>query len=328
MFIVESAKSINYSDVNMPEITDFSDDAYNIMEGSMFFEEGVSKIIRASALAEVCAFKEGTIDAFSEGVGEKIKEKLYQLWEKFKAFIIKVKDRFVAWVRKTFTSNTSFLKKYKKVISDNIYKLSIKNPSFNAPDFDKVVAAYSVFAKNSGVAVEAGANLHMATAAGMSDDELKSKYDKFIEDISDAYTKVKNELDSESEIKFKDLKVIKFVNSEKLETEKAENVIGEDYPEKIAKAFTKVIEDSVKTINDHINQLRGQKIQDKVAIKTDTIQKQKLEKSVQLITAISKKNLSVITKVAYAAVKLQHTKADSIKAESSLDILDKYLQRI
>lgn len=320
MFIVESAKSINYSDVNMPEITDFSDDAYNIMEGSMFFEEGVSKIIRASALAEVCAFKEGTIDAFSEGVGEKIKEKLKKLWEKFKAFIIKVKDRFVAWVRKTFTSNTSFLKKYKKVISENIEKLSAKNPSFNAPNFDRVVEAYNKLANPLDSAKSA---LKAAT-----EDNLNDKYNEIIEEISKAYTKTKNELDSESEIKFKDLKVITFVDKEHIATEKVEKAIDGDYPEKIVKEYTKCIEDTVKIINKHISELQKAKEEDKAEIKFNNIMKYACEKAIQLINEISKKNLSVITKVAYAAVKLQHTDINTIKAESSLDILDKYLQRI
>ena len=131
MFIVEGANSTTtYNDMIVPEITDFSDDTYNIMEGSMFFEEGISKIVRATALAEVCAFKEGTLDSFEESVGGKVKEKLQELWAKFKAFVIKVKDRFIAWFRKTFTSNASFLVKYKKEIKENLYKLEKKNPDF------------------------------------------------------------------------------------------------------------------------------------------------------------------------------------------------------
>ena len=99
MFIVESANDsyINES-FGLPEITDWSDDSYNILESSLFFEEDMSRIIKATAVAEVMSYNEGTIESFNEGVANTVWNKIKQLWEKLKTFLKKVRDRFMAWI--------------------------------------------------------------------------------------------------------------------------------------------------------------------------------------------------------------------------------------
>ena len=134
MFIVENTNTV-MSFNSFPEITDWSDDSYNILEASLFFNEDLNKIVQAMSIAEVIAYHEGTIESFNESAFETVKNKLKQLWEKFKAFVLKVRDRFMAWVRKTFTSNDSFWSKYSNVTEDNYSKLAKKNPSFTCINF-------------------------------------------------------------------------------------------------------------------------------------------------------------------------------------------------
>ena len=136
MFIVESTNDSYINEAfGLPEITDLSDDSYNILEASLFFEEDMSRIIKATAVAEVMSYNEGTIESFNESVVDTVWGKIKQLWEKLKAFLKKVRDRFMAWIRKTFMSSESFFSKYKKVISDNISKLERKNPKISVQDF-------------------------------------------------------------------------------------------------------------------------------------------------------------------------------------------------
>ena len=110
MVIVENTNTFQEEFNNFPEITDWSDDSYNILEASLFFNEELNNIAQATAVAEVIAYHEGTIDSFNESAFETVKEKIKQLWAKFRAFIKKVSDRFVAWIRKTFMSNGSYVK--------------------------------------------------------------------------------------------------------------------------------------------------------------------------------------------------------------------------
>lgn len=312
MFIVEGANSTTtYNDMIVPEITDFSDDTYNIMEGSMFFEEGISKIVRATALAEVCAFKEGTLDSFEESVGGKVKEKLQELWAKFKAFVVKVKDRFIAWLRKTFTSNASFLVKYKKEIKENLYKLEKKNPDFEVPDFETAAAKfnslmdYSVRGKIKAESIEESRN----TAS---------------EEIAEIVKSVNEALDDTKTVKVGTAKVfatLENVTDFLKDTGKVKTV--EVSFEKSTKSALDDAEKDIKTV---------EKLKDNkdyaVSIATLKLKKEKLSKQLDLAIKIDKKSLAVITKMAYAVLKLQHVDGDSIKKESAIDTLTKYLERI
>ena len=137
MFILEAHNYENEFN-NFPEITDWSNDSYNILEASLFFEEDISNIITEMAVSEVVAYNEGTIESFNEGAFETVKNKVKQLWAKFKALVEKVYDRFRAWIRKTFMSNGSFWSKYGSVIEDNASKVLRKNPEVKSFDFDGV----------------------------------------------------------------------------------------------------------------------------------------------------------------------------------------------
>ena len=134
MFIVENTNTFQEEFNNFPEITDWSNDSYNILEASLFFNEELNNIAQATAIAEVVAYHEGTIESFNESAFETVKEKIKQLWEKFKAFVSRVTDRLLAWIRKTFTSNGSFWSKYGNVIEDNMPKVKRKNPKFKLFD--------------------------------------------------------------------------------------------------------------------------------------------------------------------------------------------------
>ena len=108
MFILENTDTFQEEFNNFPEITDWSNDSYNILEASLFFNEELNNIAQATAVAEVVAYHEGSIESFNESAFETVKNKIKQLWEKFKAFVLKIRDRFMEWISKTFMSNGSF----------------------------------------------------------------------------------------------------------------------------------------------------------------------------------------------------------------------------
>ena len=62
MFILEAHNYENEFN-NFPEITYWSNDSYNILEASLFFEEDISNIITEMAVSEVNAYHEGTIES-------------------------------------------------------------------------------------------------------------------------------------------------------------------------------------------------------------------------------------------------------------------------
>lgn len=96
MFILENTDTFQEEFNNFPEITDWSNDSYNILEASLFFEEDISNIITEMAVSEVNAYHEGTIESFNEGAFETVKNKIKQLWAKFKA-LVERKFMIVLW---------------------------------------------------------------------------------------------------------------------------------------------------------------------------------------------------------------------------------------
>lgn len=313
MFIInESTASVTEFNGYVPEITDYSDDSVNIMEASMFFDEGVSKIVRATAMAEVAAYNEGSIEAFEEGVGHTVWEKIKKLWEKFKAFLVRLRDRFMAWVRKTFTSNGAFLKKYSKVIKENIGKLDLKNPSFSIPDFNDAQTKFDAIAKF--------VTEHIAMPA--SDDNTKAKVDEKLNPLKDSLKEAEEDfnktIDDTSDVKYKDIPAdIKNVLTEPSTIEKSLNTEFDIIKKRVTeqeKELTKINKDATATA---------------VMVANTQFKKDVLTAMQSATIKLNKAKLRVVTKIAYAAVKLQHTNRDDIKEEStSLSILDKYLERI
>lgn len=346
MFIVESADDsyINES-FGLPEITDWSDDSYNILESSLFFEEDMSRIIKATAVAEVMSYNEGTIESFNEGVASTVWNKIKQLWEKLKAFLKKVRDRFMAWIRKTFMSSESFFSKYKTVIKDNMSKLERKNPKISVPSFVDANTALNrlgeYYVKNR--SFTAGANHKLGSDA--TDNDYIDKYNDICEEIDDIVDDFNKELDRTSEENIKD---IKMADGSAITTA----VVG-DKPIKEYNDKHKELETDVKNCEKQLKPMlksgyvdpgdkklddQGQPTKDtneKASIFTKRIvynvkiAKKALTAKHNGTIALCKAEVKAMTKVAYEAVKLQNTKEEDIKEESaSIDLLNKYLQRI
>ena len=199
MFIVESANDsyINES-FGLPEITDWSDDSYNILESSLFFEEDMSRIIKATAVAEVMSYNEGTIESFNEGVASTVWNKIKQLWEKLKTFLKKIRDRFMAWIRKTFMSSESFFSKYKTVIKDNMSKLTRKNPKISVPNF---VDANTELNKLDDYCQK------QITDNDVSDDNYIDKFNGICDKINDIVSTFNKELDRKTEENINSIKM-------------------------------------------------------------------------------------------------------------------------
>ena len=346
MFIVESANDsyINES-FGLPEITDWSDDSYNILESSLFFEEDMSRIIKATAVAEVMSYNEGTIESFNESVAGTVWNKIKQLWGKLKAFLKKVRDRFMAWIRKTFMSSESFFSKYKTVIKDNISKLERKNPKISVPDFPAAqkeldnLNDYSVKTKNSFYAKD-GHKL----GNDANDDNYIDKFNDICEEIDDIVDNFNKELDRTSEENIKDIKMadgsaittaivgdkpIKTYNDKhkELETDvkNCENqlkpMLKTGYVDKSDRTFDKNTQTSKPNEKPTITT--------KIIIYNVKIAKKALTAQHNGVIALAKAEVKAMTKAAYEAVKLQNTKEENIKEESaSIDLLNKYLQRI
>ena len=329
MFIVENAEEIMTEEFNnFPEITDWSDDSYNILEASLFFNEGLSKIVQATAVAEVMAYNEGTIESFNEGAFETVKNKVAELWRKFKAFVLKVRDRFMAWIRKTFTSNESFWSKYAGVIDDNASKLLRKNPKITTFDYASYATEYDKLDKLS-------TNTDAFKGCKTKDDVI----DKFGE-LNDSLDEIKKNI-SQALNKSEEHTVKEFLSDNRFTLNKNAFKVQEDK----FKATSKTLEDSIKAEEDKVKErskstytagkdnLKGGEGHNGAAtavmIYSAKYAKAVLSARLEFTIKYSKLILKALTKVAYEAVKLQNTKEGDIKTESaSIDLLNKYLQRI
>ena len=346
MFIVESANDsyINES-FGLPEITDWSDDSYNILEASLFFEEDMSRIVKATAVAEVMSYNEGTIESFNEGVASTVWNKIKQLWEKLKTFLKKVRDRFMAWIRKTFMSSESFFSKYKTVIKDNISKLERKNPKISVPDFvaantelnnlNKYYKKTTVVGTGNSYSSKDGHNLD----DNASVDNYIDQYNDICEEIDGVVDDFNKELDRKSE---ENINSIKIGNGTAITS-----AVTVDKAIKECNQKQKDLEDDVKECekqikpklksgyvdpedkNDKGEQNKEASIYTKKIVYNLKIAKKALTAKHNCTIALCKAEVKAMTKVAYEAVKLQNTKEEDIKEESaSIDLLNKYLQRI
>ena len=332
MFILENTDTFQEAFNNFPEITDWSDDSYNILEASLFFNEDLNKIVQATAVAEVMAYHEGTIESFNEGAFETVKNKLAELWRKFKAFVLKVRDRFMAWIRKTFMSNDSFWSKYSDVIEDNASKVLRKNPKITTFDYESF-----------GTEIDKLRNLEITSAIFKDHKDSKSdvidEYNTLNENLDDIKKDISQALNKSEEHDIKEFLSFYKISLNKTAFKEQEN----DF-----KVITKDIEKKIKTKEDEIK-LRSKstytagrdnlKNADKNApyygadtatmLYSSKYAKSVLTAQLDFATKKSKKTLQILTKIAYEAVKLQNTKEEDIKEESaSIDLLNKYLQRI
>ena len=339
MFIVENTNTAMSFD-RFPEITDWSDDSYNILEASLFFNEDLNKIVQATSIAEVIAYHEGTIESFNESAFETVKNKLKQLWEKFKAFVLKVRDRFMAWVRKTFTSNDSFWSKYGNVIEDNYSKLAKKNPSFTCINFKDAVTEVGKLRKFS--------DEFTFDSIDIKDEENKQKvidaYTDYMEKLDDIKKDLNEALSKEEEFKLSELqsdqklthmippkkdtykKIIDFYK-------KGDTIMpGTDKIEREINAQEKAIEKWSRSKNRTSKDTElgdGHTVDTAKALYGAKFAKETLTCLLNALTTLSKKECNLCAKIGYEAVKLQNTKEEDVKEESaSIDLLNKYLQRI
>ena len=335
MFIVENTNTV-MSFNNFPEITDWSDDSYNILEASLFFNEDLNKIVQATSIAEVIAYHEGTIESFNESAFETVKNKLKQLWEKFKAFVLKVRDRFMAWVRKTFTSNDSFWSKYGNVIEDNYSKLAKKNPTFTCINFNDASSEIDRLAKFM--------QEFSFDSIDIKDEENKQKvidaYTDYMEKLDDIKKDLNESLSKEEEFKLSELqtavkgdwlppkkdtykKIINFFKNGKSGTTAIEKEISAQ-----EKAIEKWSRSKNRTKPD-MDLGDGHTVDTAKALYSAKFSKEMLTCLLNAMTTLSKKSCKLCIKIGYEAVKLQNTKEEDVKEESaSIDILNKYLQRI
>ena len=340
MFIVESANDYINEAFDLPEITDWSDDSYNILESSLFFEEDMSRIIKATAVAEVMSYNEGTIESFNESVVDTVWSKIKQLWEKLKAFLKKIRDRFMAWIRKTFMSSESFFSKYKKVISDNISKLERKNPKISVQDFQAAngelenLDAYFKEDKTNNK-FSAGDNHNLSNA---TEDNYTDIYNDICEEIDDIVDNFNKELNDTSEVNVKD---IKMSDGSKITEAIVKDKAIKEYNDK-HKTLEKNVKDCEKQLkpmskSDYIDpsdtakakQDKKASIVTKKVVYGLKIAKKALTAKHNGTIALSKAEVKAMTKAAYEAVKLQNTNEEDVKEESaSIDILNKYLRSI
>ena len=342
MFIVESANDSYINEAfGLPEITDWSDDSYNILESSLFFEEDMSRIIKATAVAEVMSYNEGTIESFNEGVASTVWNKIKQLWEKLKAFLKKVRDRFMAWIRKTFMSSESFFSKYKTVIKDNIGKLERKNPKISVPDFKAANGELNKL--DPYFDTEVGTDKYK-TSSKLGDKATEDNYlDTFndaCEEIDDIVSDFHKELDRKTEENVKEIimadgntKITTAIVGEKpIKTYNDKHKDLEENVKKTEKALKPMLKSGYVDAGDTND--KGEKNEKPSMVTKRIIYNLKIAKKALTakhngVIALAKAEVKAMTKVAYEAVKLQNTKEEDIKEESaSIDLLNKYLQRI
>lgn len=318
MFIVENTDTLMEGFNSFPEITDWSDDSYNILESSLFFDENISKTIKAASVAEVMAYNEGSIESFNEGAFETVKNKIIELWKKFKAFVGKVVDRLLAWFRKHFMSNESFWSKYGDVIEKNMYKVDKKNPKFKFFDFEGAAAADEKLQE-----------LFNFNFSG-KEEEARKLYDEKISDLADVKKDISTALDKSEETSFKDILDAINKNSDdfKVSATSFKKDLYKNF-ERSGREEKKKMEKQIKEAEDELKKYNNPKgVMLHAELKTK-LQKACLTASLDAFVKTNKKLAQLITNIAYEAVKLQNTKEEDIKEESaSIDLLNKYLQRI
>ena len=321
MFILENTNTFQEEFNNFPEITDWSNDSYNILEASLFFNEELNNIAQATAVAEVVAYNEGAIESFNESAFETVKNKIKQLWAKFKAFVLKVRDRFMAWIRKTFMSNGSFWSKYGSVIEDNIGKLERKNPKISAFDIDAFLKFFNDIYFNT-KDIETATNKNdvidiynddiekLSDIRKEMDSELNKSTEYTVKEIVDTLTKCKIKIGKNT---YKDLENLFKNGTDKMFGIKELEVAVKDF-DKTIKAIEKKDQTDLKVSK---------------ALYMAKLLKESFTLNLNMLVKCSKKIYNIITKIGYEAVKLQNTKEEDIKEESaSIDLLNKYLQRI
>ena len=321
MFILENTNAFQEEFNNFPEITDWSNDSYNILEASLFFNEELNNIAQATAVAEVVAYNEGAIESFNESAFETVKNKIKQLWAKFKAFVLKVRDRFMAWIRKTFTSNESFWSKYGSVIEDNIGKLERKNPKISAFDIDAFLKLFNdiyfdekdietATNKNDVIDIYNNDIEKLSDTRKEMDSELNKSTEYTVKEIVDTLTKCKIKIGKNT---YKDLENLFKNGTDNMFGIKELEVAVEEY-DKTIKAIEKKDQTDLKVSK---------------ALYMAKLLKESFTLNLNMLVKCSKKIYNIITKIGYEAVKLQNTKEEDIKEESaSIDLLNKYLQRI
>ena len=321
MFILENTNTFQEEFNNFPEITDWSNDSYNILEASLFFNEELNNIAQATAVAEVVAYNEGAIESFNESAFETVKNKIKQLWAKFKAFVLKVRDRFMAWIRKTFTSNESFWSKYGGVIEDNIGKLERKNPKISAFDIEAFLKFFNdiyfdtkdietATNKNDVIDIYNDDIEKLSDTRKEMDSELNKSTEYTVKEIVDTLTKCKIKIGKNT---YKDLENLFKNGTDKMFGIKELEVSVKDFDKTI-----KAIEKKDQT-----------DLQVSKALYMAKLLKESFTLNLNMLVKCSKKIYNIITKIGYEAVKLQNTKEEDIKEESaSIDLLNKYLQRI
>ena len=321
MFILENTNTFQEEFNNFPEITDWSNDSYNILEASLFFNEELNNIAQATAVAEVVAYNEGTVESFNESAFETVKNKIKQLWEKFKAFVLKVRDRFMAWVRKTFMSNGSFWSKYGSVIEDNMGKLERKNPKISAFDIDAFLKFFNdiyfdtkdietATNKNDVIDIYNDDIEKLSDTRKEMDSELNKSTEYTVKEIVDTLTKCKIKIGKNT---YKDLENLFKNGTDKMYGIKELEVAVKDF-DKTIKAIEKKDQTDLKVSK---------------ALYMAKLLKESFTLNLNMLVKCSKKIYNIITKIGYEAVKLQNTKEEDIKEESaSIDLLNKYLQRI
>ena len=321
MFILENTNTFQEEFNNFPEITDWSNDSYNILEASLFFNEELNNIAQATAVAEVVAYNEGAIESFNESAFETVKNKIKQLWAKFKAFVLKVRDRFMAWIRKTFTSNESFWSKYGSVIEDNIGKLERKNPKISAFDIEAFLKFFNdiyfdtkdietATNKNDVIDIYNDDIEKLSDTRKEMDSELNKSTEYTVKEIVETLTKCKIKIGKNT---YKDLENLFKNGTDKMYGIKELEVEIKDY-DKTIKAIEKKDQTDLKVSK---------------ALYMAKLLKESFTLNLNMLVKCSKKIYNIITKIGYEAVKLQNTKEEDIKEESaSIDLLNKYLQRI
>ena len=321
MFILENTNTFQEEFNNFPEITDWSNDSYNILEASLFFNEELNNIAQATAVAEVVAYNEGAIESFNESAFETVKNKIKQLWAKFKAFVLKVRDRFMAWIRKTFTSNESFWSKYGSVIEDNIGKLERKNPKISAFDIEAFLKFFNdiyfdtkdietATNKNDVIDIYNDDIEKLSDTRKEMDSELNKSTEYTVKEIVDTLTKCKIKIGKNT---YKDLENL-FKNG-------TDKMYGIKELEGAVKDFDKTIKAIEKKDQTDLKVSK--------ALYMAKLLKESFTLNLNMLVKCSKKIYNIITKIGYEAVKLQNTKEEDIKEESaSIDLLNKYLQRI
>ena len=254
-FFAESTVQESYEDLGIV-VNDYTDFDMLAMEACDTIQEMDNAIMYGIGRYELATVREGAEVVYTEGMLDKIKDKVSKIWNFIKNWVKSVWGKFIAWIESYVRGDKAFLSKYEKKIEENLVHLS---PDFEMTlKYGKYIVGDKTETKVSGDAQSITTTysnkiISVTKAASASDSDA---YNKILEEYEDKIQDFKEE--------FKDTDLELEINASWVRTniKKVLDIIKKDVSDakKAAAADEKLVNDAAKAnITNYEALLKGAK---------------------------------------------------------------------